>query len=149
MQQPWCRTMNQNRLGSLATGLLCLATAFVAADARGQYGPILSGAGPVNRSFGGVATAAPLGAAGALYWNPATMAGLPLSELYGGAGLRFPRNTASSELAPGSLGPAVAPVGLSGRASSDSTVVALPPLAVAYLPEDSPFVYGLGIFSLA
>src|SRR5262249_4341526 len=141
--------MNQNRLGSLAKGLLCLATAFVAAEARGQYGPILSGAGPVNRSFGGVATAAPLGAAGALYWTPATMGGLPRSELEGGAELLFPRNTASSELAPGSLGPGVPPVRLSGRSTSDSTVFALPTLAVAYLPEDSPFVYGLGIFSLA
>src|SRR5262245_18630105 len=77
------------------------------------------------------------------------MAGLPRSELEGGAELLFPRTTASSELAPGSLGPGVPPVRLSGRSTSDSTVFALPTLAVAYLPEDSPIVYGPGIISLA
>ena len=41
------------------------------------------------------------------------------------------------------------PVRLSEGSTSDSTVFALPTLAVAYLPEDSPFVHGLGIFSLA
>src|SRR4051812_33657633 len=41
-----------------------------------QFGDSLPGAGPINRSMGGAAVAAPIDPAGALYWNPATIGGL-------------------------------------------------------------------------
>ena len=60
--------------------LSLLAVARSAPAARAQ-GFVLAGAGPVNRSMGGASTAAPLDATGALFWNPATLSGLPSSEL--------------------------------------------------------------------
>jgi long-chain fatty acid transport protein len=77
--------MKHVRLSSKSVPL-CLAALVAltaAGSARAQYGAVLSGTGAVNRSFGGVATAAPLSAGGALYWNPATMPGLGRSELEG------------------------------------------------------------------
>ena len=44
--------------------------------ARAQFGVVLSGAGPENRSMGGASTAAPIDPSGALYWNPAAITGL-------------------------------------------------------------------------
>ncbi|MBI3861107.1 MAG: hypothetical protein HY290_04345 [Planctomycetia bacterium] len=57
--------------------LFCHTTAF------GQIGAILSGIGPVNRSMGGAATAAPLDTLGAFQWNPATITALPNSADFG------------------------------------------------------------------
>jgi long-chain fatty acid transport protein len=126
-----------------------LALALAAGRAPAQYGAILSGTGAVNRSFGGVATATPLSAAGALYWNPATMPGLDRSQLEGAAETIFPHTSVTSSLPAGSFGPLGPPVGLVGRSRSDANLCAIPTLAVAYLPEDSPWSYGLGLFALA
>ena len=46
-------------------------------------GIALSGVGPVNRSMGGAATAAPIDAAGALMWNPASISGLCIRSRFG------------------------------------------------------------------
>jgi hypothetical protein len=50
-------------------------------SAFAQYGLNFSAIGPVNRGMGGVATATPIHALGALHWNPATIAALPSSEM--------------------------------------------------------------------
>ncbi len=50
-------------------------------------GIMLSSFGPVNASMGGASTAAPIEALSALGWNPATISGLPSSELSVGLGL--------------------------------------------------------------
>ncbi len=42
-----------------------------ATSTHAQFGTAVSGTGPINRSMGGAATAAPIDAAGALFWNPA------------------------------------------------------------------------------
>ena len=50
-------------------------------------GLMLSSFGPVNASMGGASTAAPIEAMSALGWNPASISGLPNSELSVGVGL--------------------------------------------------------------
>lgn len=55
-------------------------------------------AGPVNASMGGASTACPIDAAGALYWNPATMMGLSNSQLSAGLEMLMPTSEISSTL---------------------------------------------------
>ena len=141
-------------LGKIAAvGKLCLLAALIisvaAKPAAAQFGPILSGAGPINRSMGGASTAAPLSASGALLWNPATLSGLEGSQIDVGAELLFPHANLSSSVPAGAFGPGVPPVDLSGNTKGSDMVFALPTIAMSYRPEESPFTYGLGIFAVA
>jgi long-chain fatty acid transport protein len=118
--------------------------------ARAQVGAVLSGAGPVDRSVAGAATALPLSAGGAIFWNPATLNGLGRSELEAGAELLFVHSRLQSGLGPNAFGPG-APPGPFGGLGTDNQggPYALPTIALAYLPPDSPVAFGLGVFSLA
>jgi len=133
--------------------MVCLLAGLIlgmsATRAAAQFGPILSGAGPINRSMGGASTAAPLSASGALLWNPATLAGLSRSEIDVGAELLFPQTSVSSSVPANTFGPGFPPVDLSGRTENQDAVFALPTIAVSYRAEESPFTYGLGIFAVA
>ncbi len=120
-----------------------------AAQAAAQFGPVLTGAGSVNRSMGGASTAAPLSPAGALLWNPATLSGLRFSELEVGGELLFPHTSVSSSVPANTFGPGAPPVDLSGRTDSQESVFALPTIALSYRSEELPFTYGLGVFALA
>ncbi len=134
-------------------GMVCLWAGLMfgmsATPAAAQYGPILSGAGPINRSMGGAATGSPLSAAGALMWNPASLSGLKRSELDIGAELLLPRTSLSSSLPANSFGPGLPAVDLSGTTNSEDSVFALPTIALAFRPDESPFTYGLGMFAVA
>lgn len=96
---------------------------------------VLPGVGPVNRSMGGAATAAPLDATGALVWNPATISGLDSSRVDIGVDAIYNRNTVNS---------AIFGVG-AGSSDSGVGVWALPAIGIVYKPEESPFTCGLGI----
>src|SRR5262245_41904281 len=103
----------------LRSGWLVIAVAFlITASARAQFGTVLSGTGTVNRSMGGASTAAPLSAAGALYWNPATLTGLDRSQIEIGAELLFANTDLSSSVPANLFGPGIPPVGLSGTQAS-------------------------------
>ena len=115
--------------------------------AQAQFGVVLSGAGPTNRSMGGASTAAPLDASGALYWNPAAISGLQCSEVGFGAEVLYPQTKLSSSVPANVFGPGAPPVALAGTTRSDNGVFLLPTIGLAYLPEDSRFAYGLGLFS--
>ena len=134
-------------------GKACLLVAWVltiaATPAAAQFGPMLSGAGPINRSMGGASTAAPLSASGALFWNPATLSGLESSQLDVGAELLFPHTSLSSSVPANTFGPGVPPVDLSGTTGNEDALFAMPTIALAYRPEESPFTYGLGVFAAA
>jgi long-chain fatty acid transport protein len=112
------------------------------ASGVGAQGIVIPGAGPVNRSMGGAGVAAPLDAAGALLWNPASITGLETSEFV--IGLEFlylDTNIGSAvDVAPG--------VTFAGETRSDSGVGILPTVAVAFRNEDSPWTFGLGLFSI-
>ena len=57
-----------NARASFYRAVACLSlTLATSGSALGQYGPVLSGAGPVNRSMGAVAVANPLSPSAALY----------------------------------------------------------------------------------
>jgi long-chain fatty acid transport protein len=111
-----------------------------------QLGVAFSGAGPVNRSMGGASTA-PLDASGALYWNPATITGLPCSEIGFGLEVPYPQSRLSSSVPANAFGPGFPPVPLAGTTRSDAGVFLLPTVGVVYQPQDSSLVYGLGLFS--
>ncbi len=143
--------MKPRPLPSLWTAffLAILSAAANAGAARAQIGTILSGTGPVNRSMAGASTAAPLDAAGALFWNPATMSGLERSELEASAELFFPHTQVTTSVSAGALGPGVPSVGMAGRTDSDAGAFPLPTIGLAYRPDDSRLTFGLGIYALA
>jgi long-chain fatty acid transport protein len=126
-----------------------LAVFLVALPAPAQSGLLFTGAGPVNRSMGGAATATALDATGALYWNPATISGLERSEADLGLELLYPQEHLASTVAPGALGPRVLPGGLSGSDRSDNGVYPLPSVGLVYKPEESCWAFGLGVFEVA
>src|SRR3954452_17188058 len=103
----------------------CLVLALAGTAARGQ-GPVLSGAGPINRSMGGATVAAPLDPTGAMYWNPAAISGLPSSQLDLNMELLYPRSTIASTLPPGAAGPGLPPGPLAGQTRDEVGVFALP-----------------------
>lgn len=102
-------------------------------------GVALSGVGPVNRAMGGASTAAPLDAAGALMWNPASIGALPSSEVDLGLELLLPTEKLSSNF------PAF---GLQGSSGGEPGVSLIPELALVHKSEDSPLTFGLGIFGI-
>src|SRR5579863_3665546 len=118
--------MYRLRLG-LSTKLAALFVLAVSVlPARAQMGVLFTGAGPVNRSMGGAATAAPLDASGALYWNPATISGLPSSSMDFGLELLVPQTRLSSSLPANAFGPAGPPTAVSGSSQGDDGVFAIP-----------------------
>jgi long-chain fatty acid transport protein len=125
-----------------------IASSWPATPARAQFGLAISGVGPINRSMGGASTAAPIDAAGALYWNPASITGLPSNEMEVGFGFFIPRSTISSHVPAGALGSGVPPTSLSGTTGSNSGTFILPSFGLVYTAPESPISYGLGIYEI-
>jgi long-chain fatty acid transport protein len=125
-------------LGTLLASSPCLLA---------QPGVALTGVGAINRGMGGAATAAPLDADGALYWNPATLTGLPQSEMEFGLEALYPRTQAAAHLPAGALGPGLPAGDLEGATRGESGVFPLPSFGLAYRPEGSDWVVGLGVFA--
>ena len=88
--------------------------------------------------MGGASTAAPIDASGALYWNPATISGLPGSSIDFGVELLYPQSRLASSIA--GLG--------AGSDRGDNGVFAVPTMALVYMPDDSAFTYGLGVLTV-
>jgi long-chain fatty acid transport protein len=110
-------------------------------------GVVFPAAGPVNRSMGGAAVGAPLDAAGALYWNPATTAGLPNSEMLFATGFVYGSVRMTSAVAPGAFGPGFPPTTLAGTDRSDPGLAIVPTFALVYKPEESDWSFGVGAFA--
>jgi long-chain fatty acid transport protein len=123
--------------------------ACIASPARAQYGPVLTGAGPINRSMGGTAVALPIDATGALYWNPATTTALPGSSLDFGLEFLAPHTRLESSLPANLFGPGVPPPGFAGSTQAENGVFPLPSVGLVYRPDDSELTYGLGVFPVA
>ncbi len=141
--------VDQPRASICGLIIFCAIYAMLAAEARAQYGAYLSGAGAINRSMAGASTAAPLSAAGAMYWNPATLTGLPRSELEASAELLAPYTRLASSVPANSLLPGVPPIDLAGESSTDRGSFPLPTMALAYNPECSSWSFGLAAFPVA
>jgi long-chain fatty acid transport protein len=108
------------------------------ASAWAQLGHSVAGVGPINRSMGGASVAAPIDAAGALYWNPATIGGLGRSEMEFGGELLIPQTTLYSRI--GSL---------AGRTTGNNGVFFLPAFGLVFKPEETSWTYGFGFFQAA
>lgn len=67
-----------NQCAARCVGIVCTLLTAGVAHAQGVLAP---GLGPVNRSMGSAAVAAPIDAIGALAWNPASIGGFEKSEL--------------------------------------------------------------------
>jgi long-chain fatty acid transport protein len=130
------------------SALALIVIAASAWPARAQYGLLFSGAGPVNRAMGGASVATAVDASGALFWNPATMSGLPSSELDFGAEFLWPRTRLASSVPAGALGPLGPPVTLAGSDRGDNGIFPLPSGAVVYRPDGCPFTFGLSLFEI-
>lgn len=128
----------------LLLGLLVLA--LVASPGHAQFGFINNGIGPIGRVIPTVA--AGIDAPGAVYWNPASISGLERSELAAGIDSVFPRSTLASTVDAGALGLGLPLHTLSGSNTADNGVFPLPYLGLVYKPDDSPWAFGLGIFSV-
>ena len=115
---------------------------------QAQFGAVLTGVGPINRSMGGAATAAPLDTLGAFMWNPATITALPSSTDFG-MEILLPHAKLSSTVGSGSLAPGFPPMTLSGSDKSASGAFPLPEFGAVYQPEDSPWSFGAGILTVA
>jgi long-chain fatty acid transport protein len=122
--------------------IICEGSAFA------QFGAQLSGIGPINRSMGGAATAAPLDTLGAFQWNPATITALPSSTDFA-LELLVPQSSLSSTINAGALGGGFPPTTLSGTNRSNSGVFPLPAFGVVYQPEESPLSFGIGVMAVS
>jgi long-chain fatty acid transport protein len=133
---------------AFVTGVFALIGILASNVAYSQEGLFLSGVGPVNRSMGGAATAAPLDAMGALNWNPATIMGLPQSQLDFGVELLYPQPHLSSAVAANSLGPGIPPIDLAGETDSNAGLFTIPTFGFVHRPADQPWAVGVGVFGI-
>jgi long-chain fatty acid transport protein len=90
-------------------------------------------------SMGGVSTASPVDAIGALYWNPAAIGRFGRSEVAIGATFLFPDISLES----------TGPLGRSGRTESESGVVPVSGVGIVYQPDCSPLTFGMGLNTIA
>lgn len=124
-----------------------LIVTFTTTVAFGQFGSTLTGVGPINRSMGGAATAAPLDSMGALQWNPATITALPTSMDFG-LELMLPQSKLASRIDANSLGAGIPATTLSGSDKSGAGVFPLPEFGLILNDPESPVTLGLGLLSV-
>ncbi|MCA8988841.1 MAG: outer membrane protein transport protein [Planctomycetaceae bacterium] len=111
-------------------------------------GHVLDAVGPINQSMGGAGTALPLDSIGALQWNPASIAGLPKSELSIAFMGFAPETNLSSRVNAGAFGPGTPAATMSGSTGSDSDISPIPSFAIVHRNCDSNWTYGLGGFAI-
>jgi long-chain fatty acid transport protein len=142
------RTTRARCLPWIWLGLGLIVALLASTPAQAQIGLALSGVGPINRSMGGASTAAPIDAAGALYWNPATITDLPSNEMEFGIGFFIPRTTLTSSMPAGALGNGLPAANMSGKTGANNGVFLLPAFGLVWTPQESPISYGLGIYEI-
>ncbi len=118
----------------LACGLVALT---IGSQASGQ-GIALRGVSPVNESMAGAAAGCPIDAAGALQWNPASISGLPASDMSFGMELILPQSELSSRINARALGHGFPPVTLAGSTDSEPGVTPVPDMAFVRKVDGSP-----------
>jgi long-chain fatty acid transport protein len=101
-------------------------------------GITLRGVGAVNDSMAGAATAAPLSAAGALHWNPATIADFRTNSAELGIGMILPDTRVASTVGV-----------LTGSSRSEPGIAALPTLGLVLKTKNPRLTLGLGVYAIA
>lgn len=132
------------RLGPLIIAACCVLVAR-GVCAQGFVNPVV---GPVNTGFGGAGTAAPLDAAGALHWNPATISGLPSSEILVSGALVTYHTQLGGSVPADAFGPGLPGTDLTGTVRSRPGTEVQPAVALVYQPNYSRWTYGLGVFQI-
>lgn len=118
------------------SGLAVAAWLAVSGFAFGQ-GIAFRGVSAINESMAGVATATPVDSAGAIHWNPATICGLPSSDMSFGMTVLLPHSTLASQVGP-----------VAGTTDSEPGTLLAPNMALVRKASDSPWSYGLGMFAI-
>lgn len=126
--------MAQTRFQVRLTMALCLLFPCVLATSSQAQGIIIPGGGAIHRAMGGVSTAAPVDAIGAVYWNPAAPSRLAGNEIGVGGEMIYPTIDVTSNV----------PGGLEGRTRSDSGLGMISDVGLVYhVNEDVTASMGL------
>ena len=112
-----------------------------------QAGHIMQGAGSVNMSMGGAATAQPIDISGALQWNPAAISVFDSKIINFDIGAFFSSPELSSSLPAGMMGPGSPAV--SGITKDDRGVSPMPALAMVWGKEGSKHTFGASAFGIS
>ena len=108
---------------------------YQAPQAALAQGVMLRSIGAVNASVGGTATAMPLDASGALYWNPASISALKQNEMTFGLELIQPRSFVETTSG-----------GITRSTEGESGVTPVPSMGFVWSTcPKSPFTYGIGM----
>jgi long-chain fatty acid transport protein len=129
-------------------GTVLFVLSLLATGHASAQGIVVAGAGPINRSMAGASVAAPIDAAGAMFWNPAAISGLKSSQILFGAEFPYTRTNMSSSVPAGAISPGMPPIDMIGRNTSQSGVAVLPTFAMVHQPDDSLWSFGLGLFTI-
>jgi long-chain fatty acid transport protein len=111
--------------------------------AHAQTGHIAPGVGAINHSMAGAGTAMPLDAAGALFWNPASITDLNASEVDITADLILIDSDLSSSLSPNALAPGLPPRTLFGSSPTNKKKAVVGSAAWVHKPNNKRWSYGL------
>lgn len=116
-------------------GIALLFSSLCLQQTAQAQGVLLRSCGAVNESMGSVATGTPIDAAGALYWNPASISALEKSELSIGLGIILPETRVTSSVGP-----------YEGSTVGDAGAVPVPNMSFVWrrCPK-SPITFGLGM----
>ncbi len=132
----------RHRVGGM-TGVMTTALVLaMAAPAQAQTGHVLPSAGATNMSFGGASTAAPVDAAGALQWNPATIGEVAEVEFTLGMELFVPKTEIASSV-PTQTGGTFA-----GSTQSDFGVSPIPTFGIVHRPRNARWAVGVGAIGI-
>ena len=112
---------------------------YIVQQSAHAQGVMLRSVGAVNASVGGTATAMPLDASGAIYWNPASISALKKNEMTFGLELIQPQSRVKSSVP--------TPDGIfSGSTKGESGVTPVPSMGFVWRKcPHSPITYGLGM----
>lgn len=98
---------------------------------------------PISESMAGAVTAAPVDAAGALYWNPGSISGVQGDDISINFGMVFPKSTLGSSVTLPGIGT------ISGETKSDAGMTPVPSMAAIKHITNTPWTIGLGISGIA
>jgi long-chain fatty acid transport protein len=118
-------------------------------DALLAQGIVPPGAGPILRSFGGTAIAAPLDGVGALYWNPATMSFLD-RRIDAGAEAFWKNQSVESTIPANLFAPGNPPAAVTGKTKSNDGMSLAPASTAIYRAQNatpSKLTLGAGLFA--
>lgn len=130
--------MNTVQLKSALASIVACLCGVVLVGSISAQGISLRGIGSVNEGMGGAGTGLPLSAAGAIHWNPASIAEFRKHQIEMGLGLVYADSRVSSTM----------PF-MSGSSRADSGVAPLPVMAMVLKHDNPRLTTGIGVYAIA